>query len=153
LQTIRVNLDDDAITNVAIGVLDLTFPYANWGHEEHFALAIWLLRHPRILSAVGGIEAVLKRYNAAVGIPDIPSRGFHATITLASMRAAAAFLAQYNSDAHLSCVLSNLMSSEPGDPDWLHRYWRRETIASLMAKAAWLEPDIRPLPYPSIQIL
>ncbi len=148
----RPNLDDVAITHIAVSVLDLTHPYAEWDHTAHFALAVWLLRHPRLLDAVGGIEAVLKRYNTSVGIPDIPSRGYHATITMASMRAAATFLARHEAVTPLSVVLDALMRAEPGDPDWLHAYWRRETIASGDAKAAWHEPDIKALPYPPIQL-
>lgn len=36
--------DDETIERVAHGVLDTTWPYAEWSHAAHFAAALWLLR-------------------------------------------------------------------------------------------------------------
>ncbi len=144
---------DEAIAEIATAVIDTSFPYADWGHAAHFALALWLLRNPDVLEAEGGIEAILRRYNAAVGIPDVPTRGYHATITTASMCAAQWFVSNHEPDTGLAEILDELMQGEPGEPKWLLRYWSKEKLDSLPARRAWLEPDLMPLPYAKSRIV
>lgn len=138
--------DDETIERVAHGVLDTTWPYAEWSHAAHFAAALWLLRHPDVLAGHGGIEAVIRRYNRAVGVPESPTRGFHATITEASMRVAALELARHAPDAPLSGVLGAIMDSPLGRSGWLLTHWSETRLMSVEARAAWIEPDLAPLP-------
>lgn len=93
------------------------------------------------------MEAILRRYNRAVGIPDIPTRGYHDTITTASMRAAPWYLGKHAPNASLADVLADLMSGELGDPKWLLTYWSEESLMSLEARRGWVEPDLRELPF------
>ena len=79
--------DDCEIERVARDLIERTLPYAEWTHAAHFAAALWLLRHPRVLTRHGGIEPVIRRYNEAVGVPNSATRGYHATITLAQSTA------------------------------------------------------------------
>lgn len=139
--------DAAAIERIARGVLDLSLPYEAWGHTAHFAAALWLLRHPPVLEAAGGMEAILRRYNKAVGVPDIPTRGYHDTITRASMRAACHVLARHAPDTPLDLVLTDLMEAEFGRPTWLLAYWRETLLMSLPARRSWVEPDLAAFPY------
>jgi hypothetical protein len=147
MNDIQLPIEDAAIAKVARAVLDTTFPYALWGHSAHFAAALWLLRNPEVLEREGGMEAILRRYNKAVGVPDLPTRGYHETITAASMRAAQFFLEKHGKNAKLSEVLQNLMESEPGNSKWLLSYWTEESLMSPSARYGWLEPDLTPFPY------
>lgn len=147
MDSTEIALSDESISRIARDVLDTTYPYSEWGHAAHFAVALWLLRHPDVLAAQGGIKAILRRYNVSVGIPDVPTRGYHETITAASMRAAAWFLAKHDEGTTLATVLADLMSSEPGEPNWLLAYWSKPLLESLRAQREWLEPDLLPFPY------
>jgi hypothetical protein len=129
------HLDDSSIDRIALGVIDCSHPYTEWDHQAHFAWAVWMLRHPEISASQGDIETILRRYNKAVGIPDIPTRGYHATITIASVCAASAFL-RGRPQAPLSIVLGALMSGEPGSPAWLTSYWTEDRLMSLEARRA-----------------
>jgi hypothetical protein len=40
-----------------------------------------------------------------------------------------------------------LMRSPLGQPEWLLEYWTRPRLFSVEARRAWLEPDIRRLPF------
>ncbi|TCM19610.1 hypothetical protein EDF56_103253 [Novosphingobium sp. PhB165] len=144
--TIPLPFDDETIERVAHGVLDTSWPYAEWSHAAHFAAALWLLRHPAVLTGHGGIEAVIRRYNRAVGVPESPTRGFHATITEASMRVAARELARHGKDAPLSRVLAGIMDSPLGRSGWLLVHWSEARLMSPEARAGWIEPDLVPLP-------
>lgn len=138
--------DDETIEHIAHGVLNTTWPYAEWSHTAHFAVALWLLRNPAVLAEHGGIECVIRRYNRAVGVPESPTRGFHATITEASMHMAALELARHGPDAPLSRVLAAIMASPLGGSGWLLAYWSESVLMSPEARAGWIAPDLAPLP-------
>lgn len=145
-----MTMTESDIERTAAGVLDLTHPYAEWTHAAHFASALWLLRHPDVLRGHGGLGPIIRRYNEAVGVPNTETRGYHATITEASLRAAAAFLAEAGRDAPLALVLAELCASPHGQSRWLLAYWSEERLMSLPARRGWLAPDIAPLPFPPL---
>ena len=138
------------IERIAAGVLDRTHPYAEWTHTAHFAAALWLLRHPEVLRAHGGMEPVIRRYNDAVGVPNSETRGYHATITEASLRATAQARAEAGPGAPLAPVLAGLLASPLGQSRWLLRWWTEPRLMSPEARRGWLEPDLAPLPYPPL---
>lgn len=140
---------DLEIERVARGLLDRSLPYPEWTHGAHFAAALWLLRHRGALAARGGIEPIIRRYNEAVGVPNSDTRGYHATITLASLRGAAACLAA-SPGAPLSQIHADLMASPLGQSRWLLAHWSEARLMSVAARRAWCEPDRAPLPYPPL---
>lgn len=139
--------DDDAIERLASKVIDRSLPKAEWTHEAHFATALWLLRNRPDLATAVEIREIITRYNEATNTANTDSGGYHHTITLASMRAAAEYLRQNSPDAPLHAVFLSLMASPLGHPDWLLSYWSRETLFSVAARRAWVEPDRAPLPF------
>lgn len=138
---------DDDIERVALSLVERTLPYAEWTHAAHFAAALWFIRHPDELARCGGIDAVIRRYNEAVGVPNSDTRGYHATITFASLRGAASFLTPCRS---LASSHAGLMASPLGQSRWLLAYWSEELLMSVRARRAWVEPDLAPLPYPPL---
>jgi hypothetical protein len=138
------------IARIAAGVLDRTHPYPEWTHAAHFAAALWLLRHPNVLRRHGGIEPIIRGYNEAVGVPNSDTRGYHATITIASLRATAHALAQAAPDAPLAPILAALLASPLGRSRWLLAHWSEPRLMSVEARRGWLEPDLAPLPYPRL---
>lgn len=141
-------LDDDAcIERLALRVVDRSLPKAEWTHAGHFAAALWLLRHRPDLARPDAFRAMIIGYNEATGTANTDSGGYHHTITLASLRAAASHLEAHASDAPLHVLLWSLLSSELGRRDWLLSYWHRETLFSVAARRAWVEPDRAALPF------
>ena len=143
-------LTDADIERIAAGVLARTHPYAEWTHAAHFAAALWLLRHGGQLRREGGMGAVIRRYNAAVGVPNTAASGYHATITEASLRAAAHRLAAAGPDAPLAPVLAALLASPLGQSRWLLAYWSEPRLMGADARRRWVEPDLAPLPWPPL---
>jgi len=142
-----IMLDEAAIERVALGVIDRTLPKSEWTHAGHFAAALWLCRHRRELTTADEIRALISRYNEVTGTANTDTGGYHHTITLASMRAAADHLASHSADAPLDVVHSGLMASRYGDPGWLLAYWSRELLFSVAARRGWIGPDLAPLPF------
>ena len=145
-----MTLTEADIERIAAGVLDRTHPYAEWTHAAHFAVALWLLRHPGPLQRHGGMEPIIRRYNEAVGVPNTETRGYHATITIASLRASACALDGAAPGAPLAPVLAALLTSPLGQSRWLLAHWSEARLMSVEARFGWLEPDRLPLPYPPL---
>ena len=145
-----MSLTEADIERIAAGVLDRTHPYAEWTHAAHFAAALWLLRNAKTLRQHGGMEPVIRSYNEAVGDPNGETRGYHATITEASLRAAAHLLAGAGPEAPLAPLLAVLLASPLGQSRWLLDHWSEAYLMSPAARRAWLAPDLAPLPYPPL---
>jgi hypothetical protein len=96
------------------------------------------------------MEPVIRRYNEAVGVPNSATRGYHATITEASLRATAHVLAEAGPDAPLAPLLAALLASPLGQSRWLLAHWSEARLMSPEARRAWLEPDLIALPFPEL---
>ena len=139
-----MTLTKSDIERIAAGVLDRTHPYAEWTHAAHFAAALWLLRHPDLLRQRGGMGTIIRRYNEAVGVPNTEMRGYHATITVASLRASAQALAAAETDAPLVAVLAALLASPLGQSRWLLGHWSEPRLMSFRSTAGLARARSRP---------
>ncbi|MCU0882683.1 MAG: hypothetical protein MUF14_08465, partial [Hyphomonadaceae bacterium] len=99
------------------------------------------------LTAPDEIRVIITRYNEATSTPNTDHDGYHHTITLASMRAAADCLKGPEHHVPLFRVLADLMASRLGQSDWLLEHWERGTLFSVVARRSWVEPDRAPLPF------
>ena len=139
--------DDLEIERIARGMIACTLPKPEWTHHAHFAAALWLLSRPDILAREGGMAPLIRRYNEATGVANTDTGGYHETITRASLRGAAAVLADHP-DASLSVVLDALMAGPLGDKRWPLSYWSEARLMGVEARRRWVEPDLAPLPWP-----
>ena len=136
---------DAAIERIGRGLLDRSLPKAEWTHAAHFAAAFWLLRQPD-LEAIRHMPGLIRAYNESTGVANTDSGGYHETITMASLRAAHAWLT-ITPSAPLHQALNELLLSKYGRSDWLLAYWTRPVLFSVAARRNWVEPDLRPLPF------
>ncbi|WP_197422591.1 MULTISPECIES: hypothetical protein [unclassified Phenylobacterium] len=138
-------LTDTDIARIGLGVADRTLPKAEWTHAAHFAAAIWLLTRPGV-EAEAVMPGLIRAYNEATGVPNTDTSGYHETITLASLRAARAWLAA-RPHASLASALAELLASPYGRSDWLLAHWTKDRLFSPDARRRWVEPDLQPLPF------
>lgn len=136
---------DVVIERVARGLIERTLPKPEWTHAAHFAAALWLLRR-RGAAALIDMPPLIRAYNEATGTVNSDTSGYHETITLASLRAAAAWLAARPRRAPHS-VLRELLDSPYGRSDWLLQYFSKDLLFSSAARRSWVDPDLRPLPF------
>jgi len=139
-----LNSDAD-IERIARGLRDGSLPKSEWTHAAHFAAALWLIRQ-RGLRAMLDMPPLIRAYNERTGVANTNSSGYHETITVASLRAARAWLDQ-RPGAALHAVLAELMNSPLGRSGWLLEYWSRELLFSVLARRTWVEPDLQPFPF------
>jgi len=136
---------DSEIDRIGRGLLDRSLPKAEWTHAAHFAAACWLLRRPD-MHAVSAMPGLIRAYNEATGVPNTDTSGYHETITLASLRAARAWLTA-RADMPLHEALNELLVSEYGRSGWLLDFWSNPLLFSVAARRTWVEPNLRPLPF------
>jgi hypothetical protein len=134
---------DEDLFRIARGIADLTLPKAEWTHAAHFAAALSMLR----AGTIDALPETIRRYNAATGTANTDTTGYHETITRASIAAARVVLGGHPPDDPLWVIANALMASPFGRSDWCLVYWRRERLFSIEARRAWVEPDLKPLPW------
>lgn len=136
---------DAEIDRIGRGVLTRTLPKPEWTHAAHFAAAFWVLTRPD-MDAVRDMPGLIRAYNEAAGVSNTDTTGYHETITLASLRAARAWLGERTGHAPFE-ALNELLASEYGRSDWLLTYWSKPVLFSVTARRLWVDPDLRPLPF------
>jgi len=132
---------DDDIEHIARGLIDRTLPKPRWTHAGHFAAAFWLLRD-RGDAAFRDMPPLIRAYNESTGVANTDTGGYHETITVASLRLARAWLAA-RPGMPLHAALAELLASPYGRSDWLLAYWSRERLFSVIARRAWVDPDLQ----------
>jgi hypothetical protein len=147
MRTFPAFTSDEEITVIGRGLLDRTLPKTAWTHAAHFAATLWLLRCQPEIELSRTMPGFIRAYNEATGGANTETSGYHETITQASIRAARAFLSDAPLQQHLYMTCNALMRSRLGQPDWLLEYWTHPRLFSVEARRAWLEPDIRRLPF------
>lgn len=136
---------DADIERIGRGVHDRTLPKKEWTHAAHFAAAFWVLRRSD-MDAARDMPGLIRAYNEATGVANTDTGGYHETITLASLRGARAWLLSH-ADIPLHEALESLLASPYGRSDWPLAYWSKPVLFSVEARRAWVEPDLKPLPF------
>ena len=136
---------DADIDAIGRGVSERTLPKPQWTHAAHFAAAFWVLTRPD-MDATRDMPGLIRAYNEATGVANTDTSGYHHTITLASLRAARAWLARRGNQP-LHALLNELLASDQGRSDWPLEYWSKSLLFSVEARRSWIEPDLRPLPF------
>jgi hypothetical protein len=133
------------VERIGVGLIERTLPKHEWTHAAHFAAAFWVLTRPH-LEAARDMPKFIRAYNESTGVPNTDTGGYHETITLASLRAVSSWLANRPEKA-LHEALNEMLASNYGRSDWLLVHWSRPVLFSVMARRAWIDPDLRPLPF------
>ena len=115
-----------------------------WRHRDHVRTAyLYLCRHPLDV-AFQKMRDGLGTLNAAHKVPDLPERGYHETITLAWLHLVHCALCEFGPAETADGFLdqhTQLLSKRA-----LLLFYSRTLLMSAAAKAAFIEPDLAPLP-------
>jgi len=137
--------DEAAVERIGRGLIDRSLPKVEWTHAAHFAAAFWLLRQSD-RNVWREMPGLIRAYNEWTGVPNTDHGGYHETITLASLRAAHAWLATRR-HSQLHEALNELLSSDYGRSNWMMHYWSQPVLFSVSARRGWVAPDLCPLPF------
>jgi hypothetical protein len=117
---------------------------AAWNHRAHLLVALWYLVHYASDEAAERVRTGIQRLNAANGVAQTPSGGYHETITRFYLWA----IGRHLRDAPHSTSLAELASTLVavwGDTNRPLEYYSRERLMSWEARTGWVEPDLKAL--------
>lgn len=135
------------IIHIGEGLVACSLKKEEWTHAAHFAAALWLMRYRADLEPAAAMRGLIRAFNEAMGGVNSDMAGYHETITLASLRAARGVFDSFPADVPVYRIVNALMSTNFANPNWLLEYWTRDRLMSVEARRAWLEPDLKALPF------
>ena len=139
------------ITDADIEVLAARFaaaaiPATEWTHHAHLTVGLWHVARFGPDAALDRMRAGIRRLNAAHGTIDSDTRGYHETITRAFLRLLGGFLRARPEGEALDVSVAALLASPLAARDVLTRHYSKTLLFSVVARRAWVEPDLEPLP-------
>lgn len=125
---------------------DHTLPIELWNHRAHLKVAYLYLQRFSFEDTLRRLQTGIRAYNAAKGIKDTPTGGYHETMTQAWLHLVHTTLCQFgpaeNADAFFDA------QSQLSGKRALLLFYSRDRIMSPEAKASFVSPDLTPLPRP-----
>ncbi|HZW11007.1 MAG TPA: hypothetical protein VFF69_13980 [Phycisphaerales bacterium] len=119
-------------------------PLGAWNHRAHLTIAYLYLREHGLAGAIERMRRGIQAFNAAAGVADTPTSGYHETLTVAWLRVIDTMMRIHGPGAGPDEFLES-------QPYLLNRlllrlFYSRPRIMSEEAKKAFVEPDLAPLP-------
>jgi hypothetical protein len=121
-------------------------PATEWTHQTHLVVGAWHVARFGPEGALDRLRAGIRRLNAAHGTVDSDTRGYHETITRAFVRLLGGFLRARPEGEPLDVSVAALLASPLAARDVLTRHYSKTLLLSVVARRAWVEPDLDPLP-------
>jgi hypothetical protein len=109
-------------------------------------VGLWYISRFEKSDAIRMIRDGIKKHNAAVGTINSPTSGYHETITLAWARLVRDYMLRSDDYDLESIEHYRRLVFTFSDRCFLFKYYSRELLMSPEARAAWVEPDLMPLP-------
>lgn len=138
---------EDEIHHLGEGLVACSLRKEEWTHGAHFAGALWLMRYRPEIDPARDMPGLIRAFNESLGGVNSDTSGYHETITQASLRAARGVYDAYPADVPVWRIANALMKSNLANPNWLLEYWSRDRLMSVEARRAWLDPDLKALPF------
>lgn len=125
---------------------DHSLPKEEWTHPAHLKVAyLYLLRVP-FPEALDRLRTGIKAYNAAHGIQNTPTGGYHETMTQVWLQLVYTTLRQFG-PAETADAFFDAQSQLSSKRTPL-LFYSRDRIMSAEAKRTFVEPDLAALPQP-----
>src|SRR5688500_14469743 len=117
---------------------------AVWNPRAHLVVALWYLVHSGPDEGAQRVRNGIRRLNAANGVAQTPSGGYHETITRFYLWAVGRHLRDVRHGTSLADLASTLVAAW-GDKNRPLEYYSRDRLFSWEARTTWVEPDLKEL--------
>ena|SRR5688572_33478511 len=132
------------IAKLIEGFKSRTLPMAHWTHEAHLITGLWFNYHYSDLEAICFLRSGIISYNISSGGENTPEKGYHETLTLFWCRILNNFVKK-NETLTLIELCDKFLKSEWSSKELPLKYYPREVLFSLHARAIWVAPNLRSL--------
>jgi hypothetical protein len=119
-------------------------PLEQWHHKEHIKVAYLYLRKLPFDEAVAQIRKQIKAHNAAQGVKESPTSGYHETMTKAWLQLVELTLKEYGPAESADAFYEQ--SPQLWQTKTLRLFYSKELFMSPRAKVEFVQPDLAPLP-------
>lgn len=140
----RVEITGMDVDRLAAGFTAATLPREEWTHQAHLAVGMWHVDRFGPEEALSRLRAGIRRLNEAHGNQNTPTAGYHETITCAYVELLSRFAASCPAQP-LSERVALVLRSPIADREVLFRFYSRERLMSVEARATSVEPDLGPI--------
>lgn len=131
------------ILAVVNGFRDRNLPKERWTHQAHLVTAVWFHVNYSALEAVCFLRTGIAAYNEATGGKNTPEGGYHETLTLFWCKTVNDFVSD-NRGLSLVALCQKFLASEQATKEYPLRFYTRDVLFSLKARAMWVEPNVMP---------
>jgi hypothetical protein len=135
----------DEVLRLVAAFENRTLPKAEWTHRAHLTVALWYVSQLSFEDALDAVRVGINRVNDAHGVISTPTSGYHETITRFYLRVVSHFVSQDEIGGDWARRANRLLERY-GARDLPYRHYSRDRLMSPAARAAWIEPDLLPLP-------
>jgi hypothetical protein len=135
---------DDEIESLLERFREGSLARKEWTHAAHFALATWHLVRSSPSEALARIREEILRFNAAKGVQQTTTGGYHETLTRFYVWAVADSLGRAKPGAPLYEIVNHVFR-ECGDKKFPLQFYTEAHLMSWEARTSWVEPDLQPL--------
>jgi hypothetical protein len=132
-----------SIQDLVVGFRSRTLPKEQWTHEAHLVTAIWFHVHHSPDEAIAYLRSGIITYNDSLGGKNTPTDGYHETMTLFWCRTVAAFV-EANRQLPIVELCEKFLASEQATKEYPLKFYSRELLFSVKARATWIDPDLAP---------
>lgn len=131
------------IERIFAGFEACTLVQAEWTHRAHLLVALCYLKQYPYSEALERIRQGILRLNAAHGVENTPTRGYHETLTRFWTHTVRAYIDKHP-DGDLE-TLAEGVTATFRDSSYPLKYYSHSRLFSLEARTGWIEPDLHPL--------
>ena len=138
-------VSDFNIVRIVDGLRARTLPKPEWTHGAHLCAGTGLLHEVGLARAEAEMPGIIRRYNAATGVPNTDEEGYHHTITLFYLRAIDGFLSSRWEEPVGACA-SDVLQSALAHRAFPLRFYSKALLFSVEARRGWSAPELKALP-------
>jgi hypothetical protein len=120
------------------------WPLKEWHHRQHIKVAYLYLRRFPLETAAVKVREGIRAYNAAHQVPESLTGGYHETMTQAWLRLVHFTLCEYGAAQNADAFFEQ--HPQLSQKQALRFFYTREHMLTAEAKAAFVDPDLTPLP-------
>jgi hypothetical protein len=134
-------VNDEKILALVEGFKKRTLPASLWTHRAHLITGLWHHHHYSEMEAICLLRSGIIIYNASLGGENTYEKGYHETLTIFWCKILRHFISA-NPGLPFAEACKHFLESEWSSKDLPLKYYTRDVLFSVDARAMWLRPNI-----------